>query len=94
MSHPWRSRRYLDAARDQPCVSCRKNDGTIVACHLTVPGMSGVSQKMPDFAVADCCSACHWNFDSGPWKHDYEHKMRCMIRTIQRRLEQGVLNAE
>ena len=62
-----RSKKYLEAARDQSCVCCGSQDGTVVGCHYT-----GIRQhlfgkgrgiKCHDVCVADLCSKCHAKFD-------------------------------
>lgn len=62
-----RSKKMLDAARDQACVNCGAADGTVVAAHYT--GLrahwlgKGVANKVSDLCVADLCHKCHSAFD-------------------------------
>jgi hypothetical protein len=63
-----RSRKYLAGAKDQSCVNCGANDGTVVAAHYQ--GLrsnllgKGRGIKPHDLCVADLCRTCHESFDT------------------------------
>jgi len=89
-----KSRKYLNGARDQACVLCGREDGTIVACHLPswrIGFGAGTGQKAPDWLTADCCRICHSRLDQGDWRQDYEVRMKALCLTLERRFEQGLL---
>lgn len=62
------SRKYLDAAKDQPCIKCGRQDGTVVAAHycgLYANRMGkGGAKKVHDHCVAHLCGVCHQYFDT------------------------------
>lgn len=63
----YRSRKYLAAAKGQPCTLqipgvCIGGTETTVACHSPL-GEDRNGAKAPDFAVADGCRACHDTLD-------------------------------
>jgi ferredoxin len=61
-----RSRRLLDMARDQPCVSCGADDGTIVAAHSNLlEHGKGAGHKSHDCMSAWLCYRCHSEYDQG-----------------------------
>lgn len=100
-----RSRKILDAARDQACVNCGRRDGTVVAAHYQ--GMrshslgKGTGHKVGDLFVADLCGGCHSVFDGhqiGNHPDPYMRKIDqseqflfLVLKTIARRVEQGVI---
>jgi len=102
-----RSKRYLAAAKDQACVYCGARDGTVVAAHLTGYRAQefgkGKGVKCHDILTADLCSKCHVAFDSyeigttlsdQPYIRKMDHSeqfLTCILRTIVRRTQQGVL---
>ena len=63
-----RSKKYLRGAKDQACVKCGCNDGTIVGAHYS--GLrchtygKGTGIKVHDVLIADLCMECHNYFDS------------------------------
>ena len=61
-----RSRRLLNMARDQECVSCGVQDGTIVAAHSNLlEHGKGVGHKAHDCMSAWLCHRCHSQYDQG-----------------------------
>lgn len=100
-----RSRKTLDAARDQRCTMkipgvCNGDISTTVAAHSMEP-MHGKSagQKAHDLFVVDACSACHDVYDKRDhrWKEigmialtDIFH--RALAKTLRRRVEQGIIS--
>jgi hypothetical protein len=62
----YRNRKLLDAARDQPCMHCGMQDGTIVAAHSNWSRHGkGMSIKAHDCFIAFLCSSCHHEIDQG-----------------------------
>ena len=63
-----RSEKYLRAAKDQSCIYCGCNDGTVVACHYQGIRSDafgrGTGIKAHDILVAHLCAKCHALFDS------------------------------
>jgi len=102
-----RSKNYLAAAKGQACVFCGARDGTVVGAHLTGLRAQefgkGKGVKPHDICIADLCSKCHHAFDtyavgSAPADNDFVKKidhseqfLTCILRTIVRRIGQGVL---
>jgi uncharacterized Fe-S cluster-containing radical SAM superfamily protein len=89
-----------DAARDQPCVRCGRNDGTTVLAHYFGPRRhqygGGMSHKGHDAIGAHLCAACHSYMDTWGrsrdtrWEHSEEFLHLCAL-TIIRNFEQGVI---
>lgn len=89
MMKPYRNKQYTDDARDQSCVNCGVADGTVVACHLSMPGFGGTGTKCHDFMTADLCFSCHDKLDGRrqpSWQNDWELRYRLVMRTLERRL--------
>jgi len=100
-----KSKKMLEAARDQSCVNCGAMDGTVVAAHYQ--GMrshlfgKGTGLKPHDICIADLCSKCHRLFDDylisdcenrDQRRIDHsEQFLYCIIQTLVRRARQGVL---
>ena len=81
---PWRSRKYLDKARDQSCINCGLVDETIVSAHLAMPGQSGMGQKCSDARIAHLCYRCHQAADHGVYRREYEVRQRWVLETAVR----------
>lgn len=90
----------LNAAKDQACVRCRRNDGTTVPCHYTGVRRQayggGFGIKVRDLVVAHLCAQCHKEMDTDSrdkahkWEHSEEFQHYILL-TILRLLDQGVL---
>lgn len=94
----WRSRTYTQAAQGQPCVRCGRHDGTVVAAHYCGIRQhwygKGRGLKPHDIATADLCMVCHQWFDQPTERKSIERSedfLHCILLTIMRRLEDGVL---
>jgi hypothetical protein len=62
----FRSRALLDLARDQACVMCGRQDGTIVAAHSNLlEHGKGAGHKAHDGMHAWLCYVCHSDVDQG-----------------------------
>lgn len=97
----FRSPALLRHARDQACVNCGAEDGTVVAAHSnrSIHG-KGAMLKAHDCFVAHLCARCHGWLDqgggsdpTGMWtvKEKDEFFARCMDRTLLRLFQQGKL---
>lgn len=93
-----RSRTYLDGSRDQPCVRCGRNDGTVVPAHYCGIYQSrlgkGTGIKASDLCVADLCHRCHADFDGYKHGNDSERAAEFLVLIIEtqhRRWERGLL---
>lgn len=61
-----RDRKLLDLARDQSCVNCKADDGTIVAAHSNeLAHGKGRGIKGDDAMSAHLCHRCHAWVDQG-----------------------------
>lgn len=97
----WRSPALLRAARDQSCVNCGAEDGTIVSAHSNWPDHGkGMSIKAHDCFVAHLCHACHSWLDQGGgydptglWHVKEKREMfdRAKDKTLLRLFQQGRL---
>lgn len=93
-----RSRAYLAAAKDQPCIRCGREDKTTVAAHYCGLGAhqfgKGGSRKAGDLFVADLCHGCHSEMDSYAGGNTIERSqefLKLILLTVERRIHQGVL---
>ena len=87
-------------ARDQSCIRCGREDGTVVLAHYTgarrLDFGGGFGVKSHDLAGAHLCGTCHaemdtWSREKGTkWLHSEEFLFLCM-RTAIRLYEQGKL---
>jgi len=100
-----RSDKLLAAAKDQACVNCGVNDGTVVAAHYQ--GIradafgKGKGIKPHDLCIADLCAKCHQKFDTYAASYVDDPYMRkidlserflfCIMQTLVRRVKQGIL---
>jgi uncharacterized Fe-S cluster-containing radical SAM superfamily protein len=88
------------AARDQSCVRCGSQDGTVVLAHYFGPRRhhygGGMSRKGADAVAALLCASCHSWADSESrdksrkWELSEEFLHYCALTWI-RWIEQGVL---
>lgn len=102
------SKKLREAAKDQSCINCGVLDGSIVGAHLQgMRGNSfgrGIAAKCHDWVLADLCSKCHAAFDNyGISDFDdrttraidhSEQFLFCILKTIERRIEQGLIKIE
>ena len=92
-----RSRKYLNAARGQPCSLlipnvCNGDWETTVAAHIRDEG-TGRSIKASDISTVDACYSCHAFLDQNVLTREewLFYALRGLQRTLERRIEQGVL---
>ena len=89
-----------EAARDQSCVRCGKEDGTVVLAHYTGARRlelgGGFGCKVHDLAGAHLCADCHRVMDTtsrskdNRWEHSEEFLLLC-VKTAIRLHDRGVL---
>ena len=87
----WRSRRYLDWVKSQPCCVCGAPADD--PHHLTGIGkLGGMGTKAPDWAVMPVCRRHHDELHRDPnlWPDQWEY----VARTMGRAIEEGVLTSE
>ena len=98
-----RSKKLLQASEGQSCVNCGAV-GTVVGAHLQgIRAQSfgkGRGIKPHDFCVADLCARCHSKFDSYETLAGKnlqllncvsEQFMYCVLKTLERRFADGVI---
>lgn len=88
------------AAKGQECTIqlypyCNGNAETTVLCHAPSEH-KGMGMKSPDWWGADGCSSCHDIVDGRrntdiPQEEIYQCHIRGVFRTIQRRIDQGLI---
>lgn len=95
---PVRSKKLRNHARDQSCVRCGANDGTVVLCHYT--GLrqhqygKGRGLKPDDHMAAELCVACHREMDTPQASKSVEASeewLHLIALTWRRWLDDGVL---
>ncbi len=83
----WRSKKYLDWIRQQPCWYCGR---PARPHHIKGVGhMSGVGLKAPDFTAMPLCDPCHEVMQREPtlWPDQWE----IIVRTLGRAIDEGIL---
>lgn len=89
-----------EAARDQPCVRCGREDGTTVGAHYTGPRRlsygGGLGRKVHDMAMAHLCQACHHYFDTASKDREFRYEvseefLHCVVLTAIRNYERGII---
>lgn len=84
----WRSKKYLDWVRQQPCVltGMPADDAHHI---IGIGGMSGMGLKAPDWAVMPVTRESHARFHNEPdlWPDQWEY----IARTLGKAIEEGVL---
>lgn len=85
-------------AKDQSCIRCGANDGTVVGAHYT--GIrrgaygGGLGKKAHDICIAHLCMGCHTLMDYGSrckdekWLHSEEFQ-HLILLTLIRLWKQG-----
>jgi hypothetical protein len=90
---PFRSKAITQAAKDEACTLCGRNDGTTVFSHLNESWAGkGMGQKADDCAGFFSCFACHFLYESGMGDQESENEiLRAYYRTIRRLLDRVIL---
>jgi hypothetical protein len=86
---PVKSNKLRKAARDQACVMCAADDGTVVLAHLPFRN-SGMGIKAPDICGAHLCFGCH-HYADGDGRMDHEWRFMALSRTLERLWRNGVV---
>ena len=93
----YRNRAYLNTAKDEPCIKCGRNDGTVVAAHYSGLGAyalgKGMGTKVFDLATAHLCSRCHAEFDNYQDDNTIERSqefLMLILRTLKKNVERGI----
>lgn len=88
-----RCKAILQAAKDEACSLCDKNNGTTVFCHLNESWAGkGIGQKADDIVGFFGCDTCHRKYDQfldggiPMWMI-----ARAMYRTWRRLWERGII---
>ena len=81
------------SARDQSCVSCGVEDGTVVWAHLPTRNVTQpiAGSKVHDYCGAYLCHECHYEADHGEARNDVEWRWRCNYLSLGRAFREGVL---
>lgn len=65
----WRSKKLTQSAKNESCVSCGADDGTIVWAHSNEQRHGkGMGIKAHDLFGAYLCHQCHFNYDNQPFQ--------------------------
>jgi len=96
MSKRWRSEKYLNWIRQQPCMNC--GNSTSEPHHIKGFGnFSGAGLKAPDFLTMPLCGNCHrlihlfW-FNNDVFPSDIQSEWA--LKTITKAVEQGILTVK
>jgi len=92
-----KSKKLLDGARGEECTMnvadfCSYNPETVVAMHINVEG-GKMGGKTDDTSTVYGCSDCHTWLDQnkGDSIERFFYTRRALIRTLNRRIEQGLI---
>lgn len=93
---PYRNQKMRDYARGQSCTlhgpNCTGGGEDTVFCHINESyAGKGAGQKADDFAGFDGCARCHDDYDNERIPDSDYYVLRAVIRTLRRRIDQGVL---
>jgi hypothetical protein len=93
-----RDQRLRDDAKDQACVRCDINDGTVVSAHYTgfrqIPYGKGTGHKVHDLITAWLCLTCHQHFDQPQQRKSIEASeefLHLVTLTNCKRFQMGML---
>lgn len=85
------SQKMRKSAKDETCVSCGAQNGTIVLAHLPLQGIAaGGSSKCDDFVSAYLCDQCHLLTETD-FRRDVFWRYQMNVRTLRRMFEKGVI---
>jgi hypothetical protein len=91
---PIRSKAIRNAAKDEACTVCGRNDGTTVFCHLNEAWAGkGMGQKADDIAGFFGCAKCHSAYDGRSRRNfvSTEQAMMAMYLTWVRLIDKGII---
>lgn len=91
----YRNQQLLRLARDQQCVMCGTQDGTVVSAHSNLSEHGkGMGLKADDSMVAWLCMRCHSNLDQGSTMSKAERRdftLTAICKTYQSMWRQGMI---
>lgn len=91
----YRNKKLLGLARDQACVMCGSQDGTVVSAHSNLPEHGkGVGLKADDSMIAWLCHRCHTSLDQGKEMtraERREYTLTAICRTHREMWKQGLI---
>lgn len=88
----FKSAKLRKSAKDETCVNCDIQDGTVVLAHLPMMGIAdGGSSKCDDFVSAYLCARCHSEADHGSKRRDVFWRYQVNVKTLRRMFEKGAL---
>lgn len=94
----FRNRKLLDLARDQACVMCGADDGTVVAAHSNLlEHGKGQGIKAHDGMTAWLCHQCHAELDQGKTMNKAEKReltLTAICRTYQKLWDQNLIEVK
>lgn len=94
----FRSRKLLDLARDQSCVMCGSDDGTVVAAHSNLQEHGkGMGHKAHDAMHAWLCHSCHAELDQGHFlskSEKREYMLTAICRTVMKLWDQDLIGVK
>lgn len=94
----YRNPKILELARDQACVGCGAQDGTVVAAHSNLRDHGkGMGHKAHDGMMAWLCYRCHFELDQGS-RLDRRDKrlftLESICKTYQQLWDQGLIEVK
>lgn len=90
----YRNKKLRESARDESCVACGAQDGTIVWCHSNQGAFGkGMGMKASDAAGWLGCARCHAEHDQGgkPREQRRADEFEWIAKSLVRMIEKGVL---
>ena len=88
---PWRSRKYLDWVKSQPCCVCmRPGDDPH---HIQMPG-KGMGGKHPDWATIPLCRECHDELHAKGWDINNISQTELVMWTLGKAISEGVFKED
>ena len=64
--HHVKDNSYRKSFKDQPCLACGAEDGTVIGAHMRWNEFSGMGRKPSDDLIAALCASCHADQESQP----------------------------
>lgn len=94
----YRNTKLLKLARDQQCVMCGAQDGTIVSAHSNLSEHGkGMGIKADDSMIAWLCHQCHASLDQGSSMNRAERRdfiLTAICKTYQSMWRQDLLKVK
>ena len=93
----YRNKHILKHAQMFPCMSCGRDDGTVVAAHSnSQQDGKGLGIKASDYRVAYLCSQCHHAVDQGGMSKQQKREvwLAAHYKTIGALFEAGLIEVK